>query len=66
MSWGKLLTKVALGRSCMVLCSADWGTHGGNEYWRTLLEKLTLTSTQLPDNAIYVPLSRKTPIQKPG
>ena len=30
------------------------------------MEKLTLTSTQLPDNAIYVPLGRKTPIGKLG
>ena len=63
---GKVLTKVALEGFRMVLCSPDWGTHGGNEYWRTLLEKLTLTSTQLPDDAIYVPLGRKTPIRKPG
>ena len=49
----------------MVLCSLDWGAHGGNEYWRILLEKLTLTSIQLPDDAIYVPLGRKTPIWKP-
>ena len=57
---GKFLTKVALERSRMVLCSPDWGTHGGNEYWRTLLDRLTLTSVQLPDEAIYVPLGRKT------
>ena len=29
----KVLTKVALERSRMVLCSPDWGAHGGNEYW---------------------------------
>ena len=63
---GKVLTKVALERSRMVLCSPDWGAHGGNEYWRTLLDKLTLASIQLPDDAIYVPLGRKTPIGKPG
>ena len=63
---GKVLTKVALEGSRMVLCSADWGAHGGNEYWRTLLNKLTLSSIQLPDDAIYVPLGRKTPIGKPG
>ena len=63
---GKVLTKVALERSRMVLCSADWGAHGRNEYWRTILDKLTLTSIQQPDNAIYVPLGRKTPIRKPG
>ena len=63
---GKVLTKVALERSRMVLCSPDWGAHGGNEYWRTLLDRLTITSVQLPDEAIYVPLGRKTPIGKPG
>ena len=63
---GKVLTKLALERSRMVLCSPDWGAHGGNEYWGTLLDKLTLTSIQLPDDAIYVPLGRKTPIGKPG
>ena len=63
---GKVLTKVALERSRMILCYADWGAHGGNVYWRTLLDKLELTSIQLPDDAIYVPLGRKTPIGKPG
>ena len=63
---GKVLTKVALERSRMVLCSPPWGTHGGNEYWHTLLQKLTLTSMQLPDDAIYVPLGRMTPIGRTG
>ena len=60
------MTKVALERSRMVLCAPDWGAHGGNEYWRTLLDKLTISSVRLPDEAIYVPLGRKTPIGKPG
>ena len=63
---GKVLTKAAAERSRMVLCSPVWGAHGGNEYWRTLLDKLTLTSIQLPDDAIHVPHGRKTPIGKPG
>ena len=63
---GKVQTKVALERSPMVLCSPDRGAHGGNEYWRTVLDKLTLTSIQLPDDDMYVPLGRKTPIGKPG
>ena len=63
---GKGLTKVALEGSRMVLCSPDWGAHGENEYWRTLLDKPTLTPIQMPDQAIYVPLGRKTPIRKPG
>ena len=50
----------------MVLCSSDWGAHGGNECWRTLLDRLTISSVRLPDEAIYVPLGRKTPIGKPG
>ena len=53
---GRVLTKLALGRSHMVLCSPDWGAHGGNEYWRNLLDRLTISSVRLPDEAIYVPL----------
>ena len=63
---GKVLTKVALERSCMVLCSPDWGAHGANEYWRTLLDRLTISSVRLPDEAINVPLGRRTPTGKPG
>ena len=62
---GKVLTKVALERPRMVLCSPDWGTHGGNEYWRTLLDRLIISSVWLSDEAIYVPLGRKTPTGKP-
>ena len=62
---GKVLTKVALECSRMVLCSPNWGAHGGNEYWRTLLDKLTLSSIQHPDDAIYLPLGCKTPIEEP-
>ena len=63
---GKVLTKVALERSRMVICRPDWGAHGGNEYWRTLLDRLTISSVRLPDEAIHVPLGRHTPIGKPG
>ena len=60
---GMVLTKVALERSRMVQSSPDWRAHVRNEYWRTLLEKMTVTSTQLLDDATYVPLGRKTPIK---
>ena len=63
---GKVLAKVALECSRMVLCSLYRGAHGGNEYWRTLLDRLTIRSVQLPDEAMYVPLGCKTPIGKPG
>ena len=63
---GKVLTNVALECSRMVLCSPNWGALGGNEYWHTLLDRLTVASVQLPDPAIYVPLGCKTPIGKPG
>ena len=63
---GKVLTKVAVEHSRMALCSPDWAAHGGNEYWRTLLDRLTISSVRLPDEAIYVLLGRKTPIGKPG
>ena len=62
----KVLTKVALERSRMVPCSPDLGAHGRNEYRRTLLEKLMLTSIQLPHDAIYLHLGCKTPIRKRG
>ena len=62
---GKVLTKVALEHSHTVLYSPDWGAHGGNEDWRTLLDRLTISSVWLPDEAIYVPLGGKTPIRKP-
>ena len=63
---GRVLTKVALERSRMVLCSPDWRAHRGNEYWRTLLDRLTISSVRLPDEAIYGPLRRKTLIGKPS
>ena len=63
---GTVLIKVALERSRMVLCSSDRGAHGGNEYWQTLLDRLTISSVRLPDEAIYVPPGRNTPIGKPG
>ena len=63
---GKVLTKVAFERSRMLLCSPDSGAHGGNEYWRNLLDRLTISSVWLPDEAIYVPLGRNTSIGKPG
>ena len=63
---GRFLTKTALERSRMDLCSPDRGAHGGNEYWCTLLDKLMLTSIQLPDHAIYVPSCCMTFIGRPG
>ena len=63
---GKVLTKVALERSRMGLCSPDWGAHGGNEYWRNFLDRLTISSVRLPEEAIYMPLGRETPIEKSG
>ena len=63
---GKVLTKMALELSRMVLSFPDWGALRGNEYWRTLLDRLTISSVRLPDEAVYVPLGRKMPIGKPG
>ena len=61
---GRVLTKLALEHSRMVLCSPDQGGHGGKEYWRNLSDRLTISSVRLPDEAIYVPLGRKTPIRE--
>ena len=41
------------------------GSPWGKWVWRSLLEKLTLSFTQLPGDAIYVPPGRKMPIRKP-
>ena len=62
---GKVLTKVAVEDSRMVLCSLHSGAPWGNEYWRTPFEKVTLTSTRPPNDVFYVPLGRKMPIGKP-
>ena len=39
----------------MVLCSPDWGTTGEHAYWRRLLNRMTVTRTELPNGPIYVP-----------
>ena len=56
---GRILTKVALERSRIVLCSPDSGAHEGND-------RLTISSVRLPDEVIYVPVGRKTPIGTSG
>ena len=55
-----------LERSRMVLCSPGWGAHGGNEHSQIRLDRLTISSVRLPDEAIYVPQGPKTPIGKTG
>ena len=39
---------------------------GATNTGEPLLDKLTISSVRLPDEAIYVPLGRKTPIGRPG
>ena len=58
---GKVLTKVVPYRPVFPQFGSPWG----NEYWRTLLDRLTISSVWLADEAIHVPLGRKTPIGKP-
>ena len=62
----KVLKKVAYECSRMVICTPDWGAVGDNQYWRELLEKLTLATFSLPDEAIYIPLGKSKPVGKPG
>ena len=62
---GKILIKVLLERPLTVLLLLNWRAPSGNDYWRTLLQYLTLTSIRLPDDAIYVLLPRRTPVEKP-
>ena len=56
---GKVLTKVALERSRMALCSPDWGAHRGNEYSRTLSIRAHLDQVPLnyPSETVVQPSS---------
>ena len=51
----ELLTKIALERARVVLCTPDWGTTGEHAYWRRLLDRMTVGRTELPHGPIYVP-----------
>ena len=52
----------------VVRCGASRGVGGlwGLAALGRVVDKLTLTSVQLPDDVIYVPVGRKKPIGKPG
>ena len=39
---------------------------GATNTGETTWTRLTISSVRLPDEAVYVPLGRKTPIGKPG
>ena len=70
----KLTIKIAISQSGITpllrsflrlrrLLRSRWGDAPATA---SLLDKLTLTCIQLPDDAIYVPTGRKTPIGEPG
>ena len=60
------LTKLPFEHSRMALCSPDWRAHGGMSTGVLVWRSLTLTSIQTLDNAIYMPLGRKTSIGNAG
>ena len=51
----KVLTKIALERARVILCTPDSGTTGEHTYWRQLLDRMTVGRTELPNGPIYVP-----------
>ena len=50
-----VLTKIALERARVILCTPDWGTTGEHTCWRRLLDRMTVRTTGLPNGPIYVP-----------
>ena len=54
-SLAKVLTKIALEGTRVVLCTPNWGTTGEHAYWRQLLDRMTGERTELPYGPIYVP-----------
>ena len=51
----KVLTKIALEESRVILCTPDWGTTGQHAYWRRLMDRMTVGRTKLPNGPINVP-----------
>ena len=51
----RVLTKITLEVTRVVLCSPGWGTTGEHAYWRRLLDRMTVRRTELPNGPIYVP-----------
>ena len=51
----KVLTKIALEGAGVVLCTPDWGTTGEQAYWRRVLDRMTVGTTELLNGPIYVP-----------
>ena len=51
----KVLTKIALEGTRVILCTPDWGTTGKHAYWRRLLDRMTVGRTELRNGPISVP-----------
>jgi hypothetical protein len=50
----KVLTKIVLDKSRVVLVTPDWGHTGSNGQWRKLLDRLTTDHLELPAKPLYV------------
>ena len=66
MGLGKVLTKAAWDRARLLLCTPEWGASRGNEVWKILLDRMTITTVQLPDVENYLPRGGKKPMKRPG
>ena len=49
----KVLTKLALERARVILCTPDWGTTSEHAYWRQPLDRMTVGRTELSNGPIY-------------
>ena len=51
----KMLTKIALERARVVLCTPDMGTTGEHAHWGRLLDRMTVGRTELPNGPVHIP-----------
>ena len=50
----KVLTKITLEGTRVVLCAPEWGSTGEHAHWKCLLDRMTEGRTKLRDVPIYV------------
>ena len=48
----RVLTKIVYEGGKVVLCTPDWSCSGDHNYWRQLLDQMTVGRAQLPDGPI--------------
>ena len=62
----KVLTKITLEGARVIMCTSDWGTTGGNTYWRRLLDGMMMGRTELPNRPMYISEDSQETMPAPG